>query len=367
MHRTLRAGWALAWIFALGQSAAAGPLHHKSLERVNAGLGGRVVDFTNNYGSDRRIWSAALCQRRALYVYLPPCFDPCRQYPVVLWLHGFMQNEESFLRVVGKLDGAIQRGKLPPMIVAAPDGSISGRASYFSTGSFFINSKAGRFEDYVIDDVWPFVVGHFPVRPEREAHVIAGASMGGFGAYNLGMKHPELFKIIVGVFPPLNLRWVDCHCRYMSDFDPCCWGWRTQVDRGHEVLGRFAFGLITIRLKKVIDPLFGRGPEAVQAVARENPIEMLTRLDVPNGLFDMFVAYGGLDEYNVTAQADSFLYVARHRGIEVGVAYDPRGRHNAASAEKLFPDLVRWLAPRLAPYAPCAGAPPGAVPAQPPF
>ena len=49
------------------------------------------------------------------------------------------------------------------------------------------------------------------------------------------------------------MRWLDCHGRYMRDFDPDCWGWRTDFSRGHEVVGRF-YGVVTIRLRQVIEP-----------------------------------------------------------------------------------------------------------------
>jgi pimeloyl-ACP methyl ester carboxylesterase len=322
------------------------------LDRVNRRLCGRIIDHTHNHGADRRIWSAALHERRDLYVYLPPGFDPCRQYPLVLWLHGFMQDEKSFLNQKAEwFDHAIACGQLPPMIIAAPDGSLKGTANIFAAGSFFINSKAGNFEDYIMCDVWNFVVTHYPIRPEREAHAIGGMSMGGFAAFNLSIKHPDVFKVVIGVFPPLNLRWVDCHCRYMSDFDPCCWGWRTQMDNGWEVVGRF-YGVITIRLRHIVDPLFGRGPKALAAVARENPIEMIDTYGLQEGVLDMYVAYVKRDEFNIDAQVESFLYRAHQRGLTVSVGYDPNGRHNTNSAGKLFPGIARWLGPRLAPYSP---------------
>ena len=325
-----RWGWALLALTIAGGTADAGGLCHRlDLDRVNRCINGRVIDHTNNHGADRRIWSAALCQRRDLYVYVPPCFDPCCRYPVIVYLHGFMQDEHSLLdNVVEEMDRAITVGQLPPLIIAAPDGSITGRASYFSAGSFFINSKSGNFEDYLIQNVWTFVNENYPIRPEKEAHVLAGVSMGGFAAYNLGIKHHDTFKVVVGIFPPLNLRWLDCHGRYRADFDPCCWGWRTQVNRGHEVIGRFYGGLVTIRLKKVIDPLFGRGPEALAAVIRENPIEMLDAYGVQEGNVDMYVAYAGRDEYYIEAQVESFLYVAHEKGLSIGVGYEPNGRHN---------------------------------------
>src|SRR5581483_7494412 len=187
--------------------ASASILNGVSLDRVNRHLHGHVDDYTHNHGSDRRIYSAALCQKRDLYVYTPPCYNPARQYPVMLWLHGFAQDEKSLLKdVIEKVDEQIACGKLPPMVIAAPDGSLSGEECLANAGSFFVNSNAGRFEDYVMQEVWPFVLTHYSIRPEREAHILAGISMGGGAVYNLGIKYRETFKILIGIFPPLNVR-----------------------------------------------------------------------------------------------------------------------------------------------------------------
>ena len=67
------------------------------LDRINRQIAGHIVDYTHNHGRNNAIWSPALCERRDLYVYLPPCYDPCKQYPLILWLHGFGQDEHSFL------------------------------------------------------------------------------------------------------------------------------------------------------------------------------------------------------------------------------------------------------------------------------
>ena len=323
------------------------------LRRVNASLQGRVIDYTDNHGSDRRIWSAALGERRNLYVYLPPCFDPRLQYPLMMWLHGFAQDEESFLHyVVRPLDGAIAEGRLPPVVIAAPDGSVRGSGCMFSAGSFFLNSSAGAYEDYLMQDVYGFVRTRYPIRPEPEAHVLAGVSMGGGAAYNKCIKYPDQFKIALGIFPPLNLRWEDCRGRYFGNFDPECWGWRTDFTRPLQPVARF-YGVVTIRIRQILGPLFGRGdPGVTEKISRENPIEMLSRYDVRPGAFEMYVAYGGKDQFNIDAQVESFLYVARQRGLQVHVDYDPRGRHNVATAMRLLPGTIAWLNDRLAPYAP---------------
>jgi S-formylglutathione hydrolase FrmB len=323
------------------------------LIRINQKMCGQVIDHTANHGKDRRIWSRALGQRRDIYVYLPPAFDPHLQYPVMLWFHGFAQDEQSFLREVApRLDAAIRAGKLPPFIAVAPDGSLEGEPCHAKPGTFFINSKAGKFEDYIMQDVMEFTLNHYPIRPERGAHVMAGLSMGGFGAYSLGIKHRNQFGVIVGVYPPLNLRWVDSQGHYFGPFDPNNWGWRTKVNSRHEVIGRFAGGLVTVSIGQIIDPIFGRGDDALAEVIRHNPIEMLEAHQLQPGELEMYVCYGKHDEFNLAAQIESFLYVANQRGLNVGVGVDPQGRHNLETAVRLFPALVEWLAPRLAPYAP---------------
>jgi S-formylglutathione hydrolase FrmB len=324
------------------------------LERVNRRIHGQVVDHTANHGEDHRIWSAALHEQRGLYVYLPPNFDPQQHYPLMLWLHGFAQDERSFLQyVAADLDAAMVAGKLPPMIVAAPDGSLTRNPLRYSAGSFFLNSRAGAFEDFVMVDVWDFVMQHYPIRPQREAHVLAGVSMGGGAAYNLAIKHRDRVHVVLGIFPPLNNRWLDCHCRYLTPFDPNCWGWRTDFSNPYEVVGRF-YGIVTIRMKDILDSLYTGGPETAAQVSWDNPIEMIDRLGLHEGELCMYVAYGGRDQFNITAQVESFLFRARQRGLSVTVAYDPHGKHDFATAQKFLSSVTEWLSPLLAPYSPPA-------------
>ena len=141
--------------------------------------------------------------------------------------------------------------------------------------------------------------------------MLLGVSMGGGAAFTKVLKYPHCFKVAAAIFPPLNLRWISCRGRYMDNFDPCCWGWRENFDRGHEVVARF-YGVITVRLRSVIFPLYGRhNPDVVAIVSENNPIELLDSRDVKPGDVELYVAYGGKDEFNLDAQIESFLYRAR--------------------------------------------------------
>lgn len=336
-------------------AAFAWPVHpfirHK-VDSLNRDLAGQVLDFTHNHGADRRIWSSALCAKRDLYVYLPPCFDPSKQYPGMLYLHGIAQDEASFLRIVGHFDRAMRCGQLPPMVIAAPDGTTAGDPTVFNAGSFYVNSRAGRFEDYVMQDAWPFVKANFSVRPEPECHVIGGASMGGFGAYNLAIKYRCEFKTVAGIFPPLHTRYVNCRGRSFANFDPCCLGMRDRANPLRPV-ARFAGGAITIRERAITKPLYGSlGQHVVEQIAAENPYEMLDNYNVQPGELNMFVGYGSKDQFNIDAQAEAFVHRARCRGLAVTSVCVPGGRHDEATGIRLFPDFAAWVTPIVAPCAP---------------
>ncbi len=327
-----------------------GPVFHLltagRFDRVNAGLAGRLLDFTNNHGADNRVWSPALGAKRSAYVYLPPGYDGVQCFPAGLWLHALGQDEQGFVEVAQRFDTAIRSGLLPPMILAAPDGSIPGVPTLVRTGSFYVNSAAGRYEDATIQDVWHgFVCGRFRVKPGRENHFLAGASMGGFGAFSLGFKHKPEFGLLAGVFPPLDMTYADCHGHYLGAFDPLCRGMRTDFPR-NEVVGRFSNGLIQVRSRRLTDPLVGKraDPATVAAFIRSvNPADQLDACAVQPGEFALFVGYGTRDEFNCGAQTESFADRCRRRGFAPDLVVIPDGKHNKDTARALFPPVVDWL------------------------
>jgi S-formylglutathione hydrolase FrmB len=180
--------------------------------------------------------------------------------------------------------------------------------------------------------------------------------MGGFGAFNLGIKYREEFGAIVGIMPPVNLRYGDYRGRYLTPYEPGNWTLR-ETDRPNEIIGRF-YHVILIRARRMTDPVIGRHyPDPTGFIAAENPMEMLAAYDVKPDEFAMFIGYGTKDEFNLAAQVESFLEVAAARGIRPDVVVIPDGRHNVKTALAMFPDFSRWVSGQLAAY-----VPPGYVP-----
>jgi len=330
--------------------ASGGGVLPDEVSKVNRQIRGRVIDYTQNHGYDRRFFAKSLNEKRDMYVYLPPGFSPAYHYPVMIYLHGILGDETLFLTdIVKPLDAAIVAGKLPPLIVAVPDGTlcVGGR---FQPGSFFIDGPAGDFQDYIIRDVWGFLVTHYPIRPECKAHILAGASMGGFGAFNIALKHHDTFGIVIGVMPVLNLRWMDCKGNYFADFDPYNWGWRNTAYDPCEPIGTFAHGLVSFTMKDLLYPAFGDGRDGMVRASAENPIELLDRVCLKPGELDMYIGYAANDEFNLDAQAESFIYLAKSRGFCPAVLCDENGRHSESTGRRMLPDVIRWLNERLNHY-----------------
>jgi pimeloyl-ACP methyl ester carboxylesterase len=326
-----------------------GPFY--DLNRLNTQLHGRVDDYTHNHGRDNRFCSESLGQKRDVYVYVPPGYDPNKAYPMMFWFHGLAQDEKAFLDLVPVFDKGMANGTLPKCIMVSPDGSPNGRASYLDPGTFYLNSKLGKYEDYVMLDVWNFIVKTYSIRPEREAHGLAGASMGGFAAYNLGIKHRQHIGVIVGIMPAINTRYNDCKGNYGTDFDPSCFG-LAEAYRPTQPIARFYGGLITVRQRRVVGPVFGEGPDVIKRISAENPAEMLTSLDVKPGELELFAGVGDRDEFNFDAQVDSFEYLAKQRGIGITTVKIPCGKHNKETGFRMLEPFQEWVRPRLEKYAP---------------
>ncbi len=330
----------------IGQAPPA-VLGRHQFERVNRMLHGNLVDYTNNHGKDRRIYSNALGQKRDMYVYLPPGYDPAKKYPFAMFLHGAAQDEEFFFQAqVDKFDQAIKDGKLDPVILVAPDGSMNGKASLSKPATFWANSRAGNFEDYVMEDVYNFMMANYSIRPERDFHAILGPSMGGSASFALGIKHRDRFKVAIAFMPLLNLRYVDGNGDYKGKYVPEAWSFRSRM-RGLEPLGTRKF--FVLRFGTLYRPLFGMGNQALSGLSAINPIEIMEAYDLKDGEMDLYISYGGKDEFHIPNQVESFLEVANRRGIKITVDYDPQGQHDLKSGTKAVPKALEWVQSRFHP------------------
>ncbi|MFH0841189.1 MAG: alpha/beta hydrolase-fold protein [Bacteroidota bacterium] len=133
--------------------------------------------------------SSVLTREMHLSVYLPPGYDTSKaRYPVLYLLHGMWGNyiDWSNNGMAFILDNAIYSGKAKPMIVMMPDGLDAFYCNNYNNGTL-------KYEDYMTDELFPYVDSHYRTRAESKNRAIAGLSMGGYGSTFHAFKRPHLF------------------------------------------------------------------------------------------------------------------------------------------------------------------------------
>ena len=123
---------------------------------------------------------------------LPPSYDgdPARRYPVLYFLHGLGDDEQSLVRFGGfnLVEDLWEKGKLGEFVIVTPD----------ADASFYVNSRDGRvrYEDFFLQEFLPFIEHRYRLRPGRRYRGIGGISMGGYGALRIAFKYPERFGAV---------------------------------------------------------------------------------------------------------------------------------------------------------------------------
>ncbi|MEO8167303.1 MAG: alpha/beta hydrolase family protein [bacterium] len=103
------------------------------------------------------------------------------RYTTIYLLHGFGGGYMDWI----KYSGLVKYLKEYNYIVICPDAENS-----WYTNSF---DKKKRFEDYIVSDLIPFAESKYRTLSTRHGRVVAGLSMGGYGALKFAIKYPSRF------------------------------------------------------------------------------------------------------------------------------------------------------------------------------
>jgi enterochelin esterase-like enzyme len=142
-------------------------------------------------------------QKRTILVYLPPTYytktGQTKRYPTLYLLHGSPGQAHDWF-TAGKAnqsaDTLIELGKIPELILVLPDGN--GRPGATSEWG---NSYDQRqlIESYVVNDVVKYVDAKYRTIADVAHRAIGGLSMGGFGATNIAVHHPDVFGSVISL------------------------------------------------------------------------------------------------------------------------------------------------------------------------
>ena len=107
------------------------------------------------------------------------------KFPVIYLLHG----------LAGHYDNWIDKTKIAEysaaykFIVVTPEGGDG----WYTDSATISNDK---YEDYIIKELVPEIDAKFRTLADRDHRLIAGLSMGGYGAIKFGLKYPDLFSVV---------------------------------------------------------------------------------------------------------------------------------------------------------------------------
>ena len=135
-----------------------------------------------------QVESPVLDKEMAYAVWAPLDLAPDEQLPLVVFLHGGGDSEESFdeFEVGQHLDAELAAGRIPRAVIVLPRGELG----------FWENWKDGsrRYRDWVMQEVMPAVQKTYHTRPCPEHCHVAGASMGGHGTMRFAFLHADVFS-----------------------------------------------------------------------------------------------------------------------------------------------------------------------------
>lgn len=111
-----------------------------------------------------------------------------RRFPVLYLLHGYTGHYSDWCEKTRIVDYA----KPYEEIIVMPEGE----------NGWYVNNYTNpkmQWENYIIEDLIPYVEAHYRTVALREGRAIAGLSMGGYGAMFLGLKYHEMFAAVASL------------------------------------------------------------------------------------------------------------------------------------------------------------------------
>ena len=149
---------------------------------------GYVKDVPHGAVAQRYYYSKNLKQMRRLHVWTPAGYEKsARKLPVLYLIHGGGDNDASWPGVGAAgwiLDNLLAEGKMVPMIVVMPNGTIP------------VQNEVPPFAEDMYSSIIPFIEANYNVIADKDHRAVAGLSMGGMETMEVAFSHPDDFAYV---------------------------------------------------------------------------------------------------------------------------------------------------------------------------
>jgi enterochelin esterase-like enzyme len=143
--------------------------------------------------------SSAMGTVRRYGVILPPNYERHlhQRYPVIFLLHGGHDDERAFYdkyALTSVLEQLYRSGQLPPSILISPDGSDNRGSSPIWDPQYF-DGPNGNVGTLIGSELPQVIKSRYRTLNDPRFWAIGGVSSGGWGAYNIGLRHLNNFHV----------------------------------------------------------------------------------------------------------------------------------------------------------------------------
>ena len=220
-------------------------------------------------------------------------WKPVRKYPVLYLLHGFSSDENEYTRLstIGRYIEDY------PVVVIIP---AVQRSVYVDIGDVI------HYWTFLGEELPVLVQAYFPISDRRQDTFVAGISMGGYGAFKLGLSYPQRYAAAASFIGWLNFAQAAHQVPILQNDMQLNFGSLASQEGGPNDL----FHLVR------------------QMAASEGP---KTRLYACTGTED-FVYPGNL----------AFKQLAESLGLDFTFEEGP-GEHNWEYIDPMLPRMLKWL------------------------
>ena len=146
---------------------------------------GYVKDVPHGAVAQRYYYSKNLGQMRRLHVWTPAGYEKSKaKLPVLYLIHGGGDNDASWPGVGAAgwiLDNLLAEGRMVPMIVVMPNGTIP------------VQNEVPPFAEDMVGSIIPFIEANYNVYSDAAHRAVAGLSMGGMETMEVAFKNPGMF------------------------------------------------------------------------------------------------------------------------------------------------------------------------------
>jgi len=157
---------------------------------------GQILDITDNRSE---VGGGENLRYR---VYVPPCyFETQARFPLIILLHGLSYREQQWedLGLIAEFERGIFANEYAPAIIVMPYMGNLGQLNRFPPDP--------SFETFIVEELLAGVERNFCTLSNPNSRAIGGISRGGFWAYSIGFRNPDIFGALGGhsAFFPNNI------------------------------------------------------------------------------------------------------------------------------------------------------------------